>query len=53
MEPHEITPHEGPHTGTRPPHSLSSFVFIDLREDPEAWTHIENELPDDDCFTRH
>jgi hypothetical protein len=29
------------------------FVFIDLREDPEAWGQIENELAEDVCSAAH
>jgi hypothetical protein len=56
MEPHETRdpgPHPGPHTSMKPLRPSSSFVFIDLREDPEAWVEIENELADDVCFTAH
>jgi hypothetical protein len=35
------------------PRSLPSFVFIDLREDPEAWVQIESELPEDMSFLTH
>lgn len=36
-----------PQINVEPSHPLPSFVFIDLRDHPEAWTQIENELPQD------
>jgi hypothetical protein len=49
MEPHETMP-QGK---TEPPRPLPSFVFIDLRDDPEAWVQIENELAEDVSFPAH
>jgi hypothetical protein len=34
-----------------PPGPLSPFIFIDLREGPEAWAQIENELLEDARLT--
>ena len=36
-----------------PRQSSSSLVFIDLRENPEAWVEIEDKLPDDASFSVH
>ena len=52
-EPHETMPHAGPHTGMKPPNLSPSFVLIDLREDPEGWSYIENELMEDVRFPAH
>ena len=43
MDPHKVIPQRN----MEPPRPLPSFVFVDLREDPEAWLQIENELADD------
>ena len=49
-----IEPRERVPQGTmEPPRPMPSFVFIDLREDIEAWTRIEDELPVDARFTAH
>jgi hypothetical protein len=48
-EPHEMMP-QGK---MEPPRPLASFVFIDLREDPEAWVQIENQLPAGTSFPAH
>ena len=53
MEPNETMPHPELHLGIKTPHTLSSFVFVDLRENPEAWAEIENELPGDMSFPVH
>lgn len=42
MEPYEPMPEPK----TEPPRPLPAFVFVDLRQDPEAWAQIENELPE-------
>ncbi len=42
-----------PQTGVEPPYPLPSFVFIDLRVEPEAWVKIESELPEDMTFPLH
>ena len=42
-----------PQANVEPPGALPSFVFIDLRDDPEAWAQIENDLPEDVSLPLH